>query len=114
MISGLLAVRYNRELIIPWYSLTSTAFPDGSASSRVFGAMGIFVEAIEFILDFFNMSKTYFVWLIKIPVSNCFTCNPRKKFISPIILISNLDSMVFEKSLQKLGSVDPKMISSTY
>ena len=50
---------------------------------------------------FFNISLMYLDWFINISYLVCLICNPRKKFNSPIMLISNSTCIILANSQQK-------------
>ena len=64
MIYDLLAVRYNRELIIPLKRVTLTSFPLEFLSSVRGGGIGVFIAKQEVRSKFFNISLTSHLVLV--------------------------------------------------
>ena len=64
------------------------------------------------ILNIFKIALAYFSYDIKLPLLDCWTSMPRKKFISPKSIISNSFSMTVLKSFMVKSRVNIK--SSTY
>ena len=112
-ISGLLAVRYNKDPMIPLYMVWFTRESYSSAISLEFVPTGVSIGFESNILNFFSNSLMYFYWLIEIPFDDCLICRPRKNVSSPIMLISNSFPINAENSSHKCSEVASKIISST-
>src|SRR4051812_2094864 len=76
--------------------------------------MGVFMTLLSCMLNFLKRSLVYFVCDTKVPSRVCLICKPRKNFNSHIIDISYFSGISLPNFLLKRGSVDPKIISSTY
>src|ERR1700732_204993 len=113
VISGRLAVKYNRDPIMHLYLDISTFLPLSSFSNLTARLIGVLQSFASDMSKCLSSSLTYFDWDMKFPPSNCSICNPRKNLSSPIILISNSCCIRVDNSLQREVLVDPKIMSST-
>jgi hypothetical protein len=89
IISGLLTVKYKSDPIILQYLMMSIFLPFSSISSLIDVSMGLSTYLTCSIQNIFSRSLMYLLWLTKMSSLFCLTCNPRKKFNSLIMLISN-------------------------
>ena len=112
IMSGLVAVKYRKEPIMPLYIVESMDLPFSSLSSSMDELVGVFIVLVSSMLNLLRRSLIYFVWLMKVPFFSCLS--PRKKLSSPIMLISNSLCVHLENSSQRETLVAPKIISSTY
>ena len=112
MISGLLAIKYSKEPIMPLYIVESMNLPFSSLSSLMDELIGVFIVLDSSMLNLLGRSLIYFSWLMKVPSFSCLIWSPRKKLSSPIMLISNSLCMHLENSSQRETLVALKIISN--
>src|ERR1700732_4633146 len=114
VISGRLAVKYNKDPIMHLYLEISTFLPFSSFSNLAVGLIGTLQSFASDMSKRLSSSLIYFDLEKKIPPDNCSIYNPKKNLSSPIILISNSFCIRVEKSLHIDAFVEPKIMSSTY
>jgi len=111
-ISGLLAVKYNRDSIIPLYSFSGIVFSFSSLSKFEDGCMGVVIILASFILYFFRRSLIYFSWQINILFYSCLICNQEKIFYQKLFYlfqklfashILSFSKIIFESPLTRLN-----------
>ena len=110
----MLSIKYKREPIIPQYFVMLIFLPFSSISSFVDVFIGVSASFTCSIPNLFSKSLMYLSWLMRMPSFIFLIYNPRKKFNSPIILISNSSCMHFVKSIHRDSLIAPKIISLTY
>lgn len=100
------------------YDISMLFFISTSHFSSLYSFSELLMRALlglaSVILYFLRSSCMYLAWLIAIPSLVYLIWSPRKKFSSPIMLISNSPCISLGKSLHKLMPVAPNILSSTY
>ena len=112
IMSGMDAVWYKRDPIIPLYVFSSTYFDSSFSASKLVGCIGVFIWIASSILNFFRSSFTYLVWCMYMPSSIWLIWSSRKNFNSPIILIWNYACISLEKSSHREWSTADKCTRS--
>lgn len=88
-ISSVFVIRYNRDPIIPLYSICSTYELVPSRSYFMAVAIRVSICFSPCIMSLLRSSFTYFCWWISVLDDVFLICSPKKQFNSPIILISH-------------------------
>jgi hypothetical protein len=112
--SSLVAVKYNREPIMLWYSFWSTGSLSSSASIVVVILISVDRGFESSISNFLRMSFVYLALCTKVPSFACLICILRKNCNSPNIDISNSLLMSSANLTTKERDEPPETISSTY
>lgn len=114
IISGRLALNYNKLLIILLYIFWSTFFPPSSISSLQFALIRTWDILLVSIPNFFTGSFAYFLWLRKITFLSCDLETQKEIHVSHHAHFKLLFHETLENSSYNLSYFDPNTTFSTY